>query len=133
MTNPQYDYDYGPDGVLAPLQARAEYPQHPGMIAPPIGWVELVLNLDSELSHLVPDYTVLQVKEKFAGLRYYIGTYGVGKDDPRVEIAKELIAEAEAASHTMCQICGEPGERDVETGIHVTLCEEHNTGRLWGG
>lgn len=129
MSNPQYDYDYRE--VLAPLQERNDS-NFPGMIAPPHGWVELVLNLDSELSHILPDYTIAQVKEKFGGLRYYIESYGVDPDDPRVEIAKELIAEAEEASKSMCQICGEEGHVHDARVWCATLCDDHVDSSRWG-
>lgn len=37
------------------------------------GWYPLLIALDEELNAIFPDYQVHQVKEKFAGLRYYIG------------------------------------------------------------
>lgn len=122
--NPQYDYDWGPNGPLAPLHDRAAYLDHPSMISPPAGWVPLVLELDKELSHLLPDYTIAQVKEKFSGLRYYIDSFGVGKDDPRIAIAREIIADAEQASQSICQVCGEPG-RFRSGFVHATLCDKH--------
>lgn len=122
--NPQYDYDYGPDGPLAPLQERSANPDLPVMISPPIGWVSLVLGLNEELSVLLPDYTIGQVKEKFAGLRYYIDSYGVAKGDPRIALARELIADAEQASERICQICGSYAEFRPDAW-HATLCDDH--------
>lgn len=37
------------------------------------GWYPLLVALDKELAAIDPDYQVLQVKEKFGGLRYYYG------------------------------------------------------------
>lgn len=127
VTNPQYDYDFGPDGPLAELQARSMNPHSPAMIAPPIGWVNLVLNLHHDLVTILPHYTIFEVKEKFAGLRFSIGTYGVDKDDPRVAMAKELIAHAEGQSYRTCQICGAPGEVLREYAWFATFCDEHNS------
>jgi hypothetical protein len=122
--NPQYDYDWGPNGPLAPLHDRAAYLDHPVMISPPVGWVPLVLKLNEDLVAILPDYTIAQVKEKFAGLRYYIDSFGVAKDDPRIALARELIAEAESDSQSICQVCGEPGRfRDVSW--NATLCDKH--------
>ncbi len=124
--NPQYEYDFGPDGVLAPLQERSEYPDSPYMISPPVGWVELVLELNENLSSILPDYTIAQVKEKFASLRYYVGEYGCAKDDPRIAIAKELIQEAESLSMRTCQVCGQPGVYEMKSGrFCATMCAEH--------
>lgn len=125
--NPQYDFDYGPDGPLAPLQARSAYPDSPVMISPPLGWVPLVLKLDEDLAAILPDYTIAQVKEKFAGLRYYIDSFGVGRDDPRIALARELILEAESVSQSICQICGSPGTFRPELAWHATLCDEHSS------
>lgn len=123
--NPQYNYDFGPDGVLAPLQARSEYPDHPSQIAPPIGWIDIVLRLNDELESILPDYTIAQVKEKFAELRFYIGSYGVGKDDPRIRLAREMIADAVQASLRTCQVCGEPGHYREGHAYMRTVCDEH--------
>jgi hypothetical protein len=122
--NPQYDYDYL--DILAPLQVRATHPDLPYMIAPPVGWVDLVLDLDAKLSLFIPDYTIAQVKEKFAGLRYYIGDYGVPRGAPEVGWAQHFIADAEAQSQTMCQICGEPATMRMERSYYATLCDPHN-------
>lgn len=123
--NSQYDYDYTIDGVLAPLQARSEYPYQPSMIAPPFGWIDIVLRLNDALEEILPDYTIVQIKEKFAGLRYYIGSYGCAKDDPRIAMAREMIAEAEQASMRTCQVCGEPGRYRDGAAYMVTTCDRH--------
>lgn len=122
--NPQYDYDYGPRGPLAALQARSAYPDLPVMISPPVGWVPLVVKLNEDLAAILPDYTIAQVKEKFAGLRFYVDSFGVPRDDPRVALAREVIAEAEAMSQSVCQVCGSPG-RFREVSWYATLCDEH--------
>lgn len=124
--NPQYDYDHTSlEGPLAPLVARAANPQFPAMISPPIGWVDLVVALDAAIAEILPGYTIFQVKEKFAGLRYYIATYGVDRTDARVGWVQQMIAKAEARSQTMCQICGAPATVHVEKFVYATLCQEH--------
>lgn len=124
--NPQYDYDGGPDGPLAPLHARSATPDYPCMISVPHGWVPLVLHLNDDLESILPDYTIAQVKEKFAGLRYYINTFAVDRLDPRIAMANEMIAEAERLSAQTCQVCGEQGQqRSTPTGSISTLCDEH--------
>lgn len=129
MFNPAYDYDTGRDGPLSALHHRNANERYPGMIYPPFGWVELVLNLDAELSHVVPDYEIAQVKEKFGGLRFYIESFGIPRDDPRYDIARELIREAEEQSFHICQVCGEPGEINTD-GWHRVLCEVHDEATL---
>lgn len=129
--SPPYDYDYGPTGPLAPLFARLAdgYPKY--MMTPPFGWIDLVLQLDRDLSQVVPDYTIAQVKEKFAGLRYYIGSFGIDPEDPgydeAYDKANELVREAERKSYTICQFCGEPGTLDDSQNWVVTACEAHRT------
>jgi hypothetical protein len=62
------------------------------------------------------DVTVLQVKEKFGGLRFY-----VGEAPPAIH---EAIRAAEKASYTMCENCGAPGR--VRGGSWMrTLCDAH--------
>jgi len=46
-----------------PIRARSDLPQ---------GWVDLVLGLDTAIAGYDPNYVLVQVKEKFGGLRYYI-------------------------------------------------------------
>ena len=113
------------ENPLAALYERLATPNYPVMISLPVGWTELVLQLDSDLSVILPDYTIAQVKEKFAGLRYYIDSYGVANTDPRVELSKELISEAETVSMRTCQVCGSPGRYREEVVWQATLCDEH--------
>jgi len=60
--------------------------------------------------------TVLQVKEKFGGLRFYV----IGGDDDLYA----AISEAESKSKTICEQCGAPGELR-KTGWWKTLCDQH--------
>lgn len=120
----QYDYDFGPDGPISALQARSVNPNFRGMIAPPRGWVDLVVKLDADLAELFPNYTVFQVKEKFGGLRYYISTYGKGNIEDAAT-ANDLISNAEHASFYICQVCGDPGQHDENNAWAATLCPKH--------
>lgn len=124
--DPEYGYVHGPDGPLAELHERLDMPQYPLMISVPIGWHQIVLDLNAEISHLLPDYTISQVKEKFGELRFYIESFGVGKDDPRIDIVDELIKEARIASHTTCQVCGSPdGVNNMDNFWCGTYCDDH--------
>jgi hypothetical protein len=83
------------------------------------GWWPLIVQLDADIAKLYPDYQILQVKEKFGGLRYYIG--GVPADV--YGAVHELIDRAEAKSFTICERCGAPGK--VRSGGWIlTLCNE---------
>jgi hypothetical protein len=74
-----------------------------------------VLALHTLLSRDNPNYFIAQIKEKFGGLRYYIG--GEKTD---VEI---LISEAEALAYQTCEECGRPGVLREEFSWIVTLCD----------
>lgn len=68
------------------------------------GWLDLIDRLDRDLAELDPGYRVLQVKEKFGGLRYYV----------RSDLADQTafaarIAAAEEESFRTCEVTGNPG------------------------
>jgi hypothetical protein len=85
------------------------------------GWFNLVLELDAEIAKLSPDYKILQVKEKFGALRFYVGHIDEGFED---EIFY-LINAAETKSKTICDVCGNQGKRLNINGWSATRCEEH--------
>ncbi len=79
----------------------------------PEGWLTLVYDLckaitEHQFERNYYPLTVLQIKEKFGHLRFYIQ----GSSDETIE---QLIMDAEDRSGTLCEISGEPGslyERD---------------------
>jgi hypothetical protein len=85
------------------------------------GWFDLVWRLCEQIEPLVqrmePPFEAFQVKEKFAGLRFYTGNTG----NPAVH---ELISAAQSASFHICELCGQPGKRRSGRWIR-TLCDEH--------
>ncbi len=121
----QYDYDWGPTGPLAPLQARSVSPDVPYEICPPFGWVNLVLELDEDLAELIPDYTISQVKEKFGALRFYVAKYGASRYEQAVAEARNTIIRAEEASENICQVCGDLGSKRRDRMWWATLCDDH--------
>jgi hypothetical protein len=62
-------------------------------------------------------FKILQVKEKFGGLRVYV-------NDANDAIRQRIETAALESFHT-CEICGQPGELREESWIK-TLCDEHN-------
>lgn len=82
------------------------------------GWHPLVTKLVEDLFKAGWNGDLHQIKEKFGGLRFYIGE---GSDH-----VYALIMKAETESLTICEICGKPG-RTSGWGTHwiKTLCEEH--------
>lgn len=84
------------------------------------GWLPLVEELIVELKGLGWDGDLGQIKEKFGGLRFYVGAASDEMHD--------LITQAELKSFRTCEQCGAPGE--LRTGGWVkTLCDRHATKR----
>lgn len=81
------------------------------------GWYKIIDELSAVLEPL--GVVAVQVKEKFGGLRFYVG--GVDK-----EIHEEVyaaIGKAESLSYKTCEACGEPGETKGQ-GWVVTMCDK---------
>lgn len=97
-----------------------------GCIAPD-GWKDIVLQTNEMLSHIDPDYKILQIKEKFGSLRYYYGSAIENPTEQRIMSAIEGWAESKS-SHT-CQDCGKYG--GIRTQFHwiLTLCDTCATAR----
>jgi hypothetical protein len=84
------------------------------------GWLDLVHKLTSDLQKLDPALKVLQVKEKFGGLRFYVG--------PASKLVHDRIELAEKESYQTCEVCGSK-EAKVRTGGWLrTLCDAHEKG-----
>lgn len=80
------------------------------------GWKKIVEDLIDDLISLGWDGTILQVKEKFGTLRFYIGSGN--------EALWARISEAENLSAVTCEVCGEPGQQYYDGWI-TTLCPTH--------
>lgn len=83
------------------------------------GWYSIIFDLDKKIAALDPDYTIAQVKEKFGGLRYYLGDI---KPEAYVQ-AEELIRAAEQQCSVTCEECGQTGELRTDLGWIRTLCD----------
>lgn len=79
------------------------------------GWASLVLPLIDLCEHHKVD--IIQIKEKFGGLRFYTGAMS---DKIVTEISAQIDA-AEVASYQMCEACGAPGKQRPGGWIH-TYC-----------
>jgi len=83
------------------------------------GWFDIIFNLSKKLMEVDPDVQAVQVKEKFGGLRFYVG--------PSNEEAFDLIQAAEEESFHTCECCGT--KENVSTKSHkgghwiYTYCE----------
>lgn len=84
-----------------------------GFDVPP-GWFDLVLELDEKITEVDPDYVLIQAKEKFGGLRYYI----TGND-----AAYLVVDEYENKSRKVCQCCGGSGIHRCIKHWYATICD----------
>ena len=113
----------------------------------PVGWNTLANDLFADIDHMLddheaPHFEVLQIKEKFAGLRVYwrlgeqktltadlfgdraVQRLELGPQDPTplFELIRERVLQAELAAARCCQRCGQAGTRR-QLGWLVTLCD----------
>lgn len=81
------------------------------------GWFNLIDELCQKIKDTNPpeDFKIIQLKEKFGGLRVYTNC-------STNEIEK-LISEAENKSELTCEICGEEGKITGEYWVK-TLCDK---------
>jgi len=85
------------------------------------GWKKIVLETDAMLSHIDPNYCILQVKEKFGTLRYYFDT---DKDGADRQIMFAIASHAETRSSRTCEVCGGYGELRDDMPWIRTLCDD---------
>ena len=72
------------------------------------GWYQIVLDCDKELSAIDSDYIILQVKQKFGGLRYYFQPSDTNNGELYVKMNAVVLAYEKIASIT-CEATGNPG------------------------
>ena len=88
------------------------------------GWFDILWRLCEDLEPLVAafeeasgsQFEVLQVKEKFGGLRVYV-------NDANEAIDQRIETAIQESFHT-CEVCGQPGTLREDSWIK-TLCDEH--------
>lgn len=96
------------------------YDREQALISVGEGWSALINRAFDELAKYAPHVVVLQVKEKYGGLRIYSSPYHEEFD--------KFITELEKESFTVCERCGAPGK--LRSGSwYLTLCDEHAEGR----
>lgn len=128
-------------------QVRDQYPNlefkgNIGTLVGP-GWWKPLNTCFAQINYLMARHTsfqfkVVQIKEKFGGLRFYtsIQPKGMDEDDEDAvwnetdeqhglwEQVQEFIREAEATCAVTCETCGEPGTLRGG-GWLVTACDVH--------
>jgi hypothetical protein len=88
------------------------------------GWFDIIWRLCEDLEPLVVEvelktgrrFEVLQVKEKFGGLRFYTNLH--------TDTISERIQAAGLESIHTCEVCGQPGSQ-TEGAWGRTRCKEH--------
>lgn len=78
------------------------------------GWNDIIYDLNKKLEAEKPDYQILQIKEKFGGLRIYL--------NPMPYAAWFAVSEAETRSFKTCEECGRSGKIWSYRGWARTLC-----------
>lgn len=102
----------------------------PPAVACDKGWDMLIRQLHTRIVGIDPDYRVVQVKEKYGGLRYYV-VMSAGLDELLHHRVSEAISEAEEESFHICELCGQPGELN-DGPWYRTRCTLHR-GMRWLG
>jgi hypothetical protein len=90
------------------------------------GWFQILWQLCTDLELLVGEFEretgyrfeVLQVKEKFGGLRLHVNQAN--------DAIRQRLEAAEQESFHTCEVCGQPGKLREERWIK-TLCDGHKT------
>jgi hypothetical protein len=102
------------DGVLKPHYGKRENGSYFIGFGIGPGWTDIVLDLHMKLVKEHPEYTIHQVKEKFATLRFYTGAM--------TSQGYDYITEAENLSAETCEECGRPGLFREDLSWRLTLC-----------
>lgn len=80
------------------------------------GWASLIHHIFDTLENIKGTVKIVQVKEKFAGLRVYT--------DYMNDELEAVIRQAERESFTICEECGKPGKVRGRSWYY-TSCDEH--------
>ncbi len=104
------------------------------------GWVPMVVGLHKKLKYISDTYQILQIKSKFAGLRYYaeykepsysiICKYSTYDHAINASIFQDVIRLTESKSYRVCEISGKYGSTRVINGYHITLSDEEFSKKL---
>lgn len=87
------------------------------------GWFDLLWKMCEDIEELHPDDTfeVYQVKSKFGGLRFYIGS-ATNEIFDRINLAEQ-------ESYKTCEACGSKESVTSEGSWVITLCKECRNGK----
>jgi len=79
------------------------------------GWYQIVVDCDNLLTEIDPDYKIVQIKQKFGGLRYYFQPSDTNNGELYVKMNSVVLAYEKIASIT-CEATGNPGVLMKSTG-----------------
>jgi predicted DNA-binding antitoxin AbrB/MazE fold protein len=92
-----------------------------------IGWFDIIDEALKDIQNVSfeegENIQVVQIKEKFGGLRIYYDAET--EDEDRLRRLEDIVYNAEKVSYTVCEICGEAGKPNKKSWIK-TLCVEHS-------
>lgn len=93
------------------------------------GWNNLLWELMEEIERIDKDKAtvIFQIKEKFGGLRFYVGFRKEINDVDR-RIINKCISRTENISFSICEVCGNCGKKR-SGGWIKTLCDKHHQER----
>lgn len=84
----------------------------------PSGWRNIINDMCERLSTIEGVPPIVQIKEKFGGLRVYFDT--IEPTDAEV-----IVANAERACEQTCDICGQAGKMLVSRHVWKVVCSDH--------
>lgn len=87
------------------------------------GWYDIIDSLCETITEQDIDLKVVQVKEKFGGLRFYYGEVEV-EDERKGDLLHGAVRMACNMSFRVCESCGSPGEHRDDGGWYKTRCDD---------
>jgi len=91
------------------------------------GWYQIVIDCDTDLLKIDPDYQIYQIKEKFGRLRYYYKASQPFEEKTYLKMTS-VINKYESLSSCTCEATGLPGLlMKSPTGYYKTLNPQWTT------
>lgn len=113
-------YDVSPDDIDGPLPQITTVGIQCGD-----GWFSLIRSLCEFITQQGVDVYLVQIKEKFGGLRfYYHVSEGAEVDEARMQMVNGAASFARVMSRSICEECGRPGDERRDTGWIKTRCDD---------
>lgn len=98
-----------------------QIPEHFGAVG--VGWRPILERLHQRVLAVDPSYSVVQVKEKFGGLRVYLRYIPAMDENADRELIRDAVWDAEEESYHTCEDCGGPGTKRESRRWIRTLCD----------